>query len=124
MGFLKILSKCSPETAHPPTLLSGAQNPNVLDVLSKSMQPKVKTALHEIGMAEIRADAEKAIKRCLVRFEAKSPGAMKCLSRTGKGCWRSMASRLNTGCIFGATNRIESTFLTARLAGPERPRWR
>ena len=54
---------------------------NVLNKVPKSVQPKIKAALHEIWMAETREDAlpYKAFDSCVKRFDAKYPKAMECL---------------------------------------------
>ena len=52
---------------------------NVLNKVPKSVQPKIKAALHEIWMGETREDAYKAFDSCVKRFEAKYPKAMECL---------------------------------------------
>ena len=74
LGFWKALAKCYPDTAHQRCWVH--KTANVLSVLPKSVQPKVKEALHDIWMAETREDAHKAFDRTLTRFEAKYPGAM------------------------------------------------
>jgi transposase-like protein len=74
LGFWKALAKCYPDTRHQRCWVH--KTANILSALPKSVQPKVKAALHEIWMAETRADAHKAFDRTLVRFESKYPGAM------------------------------------------------
>ena len=41
---------------------------NILSALPKSVQPKVKAALHEIWMAQTRDEAYKAFDRALAQF--------------------------------------------------------
>lgn len=74
LGFWKALTKCYPDTAHQRCWVH--KTANVLSVLPKSVQPKVKDALHDIWMAETREDANKAFDRTVTGFQAKSPGAM------------------------------------------------
>jgi putative transposase len=54
---------------------------NVLNKLHKSVQPKVKEALHDIWMAGTRDAAYKAFDSIVKRFGDKYPGAMKCLAK-------------------------------------------
>jgi putative transposase len=60
---------------------------NVLNKVPKSVQPKIKAALHEIWMAETKEDANKAFDNAIERFEAKYTKAMGCLKKTGMRCW-------------------------------------
>ena len=54
---------------------------NVLNKLPKHVQSKAKAMLHEIWMAETKADAEKAFDGFVETFEAKYPKAVECLSK-------------------------------------------
>ena len=81
---------------------------NILSVLTKSVQPKVKAALHEIWMAQTRDEAYKAFDRPQARFGAKYPGAMeKLLAFYDFPAEHWIHIR--------TTNPIESTFATVRL---------
>ena len=71
LGFWKALSKCYPSTGHQRCWVH--KTANVLNALPKSVQPKVKDALHEIWMAETR---KAAFDRALIRFEGKCHGAI------------------------------------------------
>ena len=77
LGFWKALAKKWPQTAQQRCWVH--KTANVLNKVPKSVQPKVKAALHEIWMAETRESAYKAFDRCVRRFEAKYPKAMECL---------------------------------------------
>jgi putative transposase len=87
---------------------------NVLNKLPKSMQPKAKTDLKEIWMAESRKDAEKAFDRFRAKYEAKYDKAAACLAKDRETLlafydfpaehWK----HIRTG------NPIESTFATVR----------
>jgi len=79
MGFWAALSKVYPETDHQRCWVH--KTANILNKLPKSVQPKVKTDLHEIWMAETRDEAYKAFDRTVKRFEAKYPRAMECLAK-------------------------------------------
>ena len=88
---------------------------NVLDKLPKRLQPKAKTALHEIMNAPTKATAKEGITDFRTDFEAKYPKAVASLT--------SDSDRLLTIFDFPAehwvhlrtTNPIESTFATVRL---------
>jgi putative transposase len=88
---------------------------NILDKLPKGSQPKAKAALHDIYMAETKAEAERAFDLFVVTYEAKYPKAVECLAKD-RGVlltfydfpaehWRHIRT----------TNPIESTFSTVRL---------
>ena len=54
---------------------------NVLNYLPKSGQAKAKQGLHEIWMAETKAQAERAFDEWLERYDDKYPKATACLAR-------------------------------------------
>ena len=60
LGFWKALSKVFPDTRHQRCWVH--KTANVLNKLPKSVQPKVKADLHDIWMAETKANAEAASK--------------------------------------------------------------
>jgi len=88
---------------------------NVLDKLPKGKQPKAKSMIHEIWMAETRAEAVRAFDAFLENYQAKYPQACECLAKD--------RDQLLTFYDFPAehwrhlrtTNPIESTFATIRL---------
>ncbi|MFT6917261.1 MAG: putative transposase [Motiliproteus sp.] len=82
LGFWKAMSKAYPSCQHQRCWVHKAAN--VLNKLPKSMQPKVKEALHDIWMAATRADAHAAFDRVQARFSAKYPKAMECLAKDRK----------------------------------------
>jgi transposase-like protein len=88
---------------------------NILTAVPKSVQPKVKAALHEIWMAETRADAHKAFDRTLVRFESKYPGAMERLRKDREELLAFYDFPAEHWIHIRTTNPIESTFATVRL---------
>jgi len=79
LGFWKALSKVFPDTRHQRCRVH--KTANVLDKLPKSVQPKVKSALHEIYLADTRDNALKAFDRALRRFRDKYPKAMENLEK-------------------------------------------
>lgn len=88
---------------------------NVLDKLPKSLQPKVKSSLHEMMNAPTRADCEATRAKFGAEYEAKYPKATAALN--------SEFDKLTTHFDFPAehwkhlrtTNPIESTFATVKL---------
>jgi len=113
LGFWKALAKCYPDTRHQRCWVH--KTANILSALPKSVQPKVKAALHEIWMAETRADAHKAFDRTLVRFESKYPGAMERLRKDREALLAFYDFPAEHWVHIRTTNPIESTFSTVRL---------
>ena len=113
LGFWKALAKCYPDTRHQRCWVH--KTTNILSALPKSVQPKVKAALHEIWMAETRADAHKAFDRTLVRFESKYPGAMERLRKDREELLAFYDFPAEHWIHIRTTNPIESTFSTVRL---------
>jgi putative transposase len=69
LGFWKAVAKLWPETTHQRCWVH--KPANVMDKLPKSMQPKVKEALHNIWQAETRENAYQAFDNCIERFSPK-----------------------------------------------------
>lgn len=113
LGLWKALAKCYPDTRHQRCWVH--KTANILSALPKSVQPKVKAALHEIWMAETRADAHKAFDRTLVRFESKYPGAMERLRKDREELLAFYDFPAEHWIHIRTTNPIESTFSTVRL---------
>ena len=113
LGFWTALSKVYPETRHQRCWVH--KTANVLNKLPKSVQPKVKQALHEIWMAPTREDAYKAFDIAVATYSDKYPKAMQCLVKD--------RDQMLTFYDFPAvrwqhirtSNPIESTFATVRL---------
>jgi transposase-like protein len=113
LGFWKALAKLYPDTVHQRCWVH--KSANVLNKLPKSVQPKVKAALHEIWMAETREGAHKAFARTLKRFEAKYPQAMDCLAKDREALLAFYDFPAEHWVHIRTTNPIESTFATVRL---------
>jgi putative transposase len=88
---------------------------NVLDKLPKRLQPAAKNKLHEIWMAEKRADADKAFDLFLATHEAKYPKATECLSKDRAELLAFFDFPAEHWIHVRTTNPIESTFATVRL---------
>ena len=88
---------------------------NVLDKLPKGIQPKAKAKLHEIWMAESRADAEQAFDLFVSTYAAKYPKASECLSKDRRELLTFYDFPAEHWRHLRTTNPIESTFATVRL---------
>lgn len=88
---------------------------NILDKLPKAMQPKAKSALHEIMNAPTRASALKAIKSFVTDFTAKYPKAVECLTKDQDALLAFFDFPAEHWKHLRTTNPIESAFATVRL---------
>lgn len=113
LGFWSALSKVFPDTRHQRCWVH--KTANVLDKLPKSVQPKVKSALHEIYLAETRDNAIKAFDSTLRRFRDKYPKAMTNLEKDRAELLAFYNFPAAHWIHLRTTNPIESTFATVRL---------
>lgn len=113
LGFWKAISKIYPETKHQRCWVH--KTANVLNKLPKSVQPKVKEALHDIWMAETRDNAYKAFDSTVKRFGDKYPGAMNCLVKDKEQMLAFYDFPALHWQHIRTSNPIESTFATMRL---------
>lgn len=113
LGFWKALSKMFPDTRHQRCWVH--KTANVLDKLPKSVQPKVKSALHDIYLAETRDEAHKAFDSTLRRFRDKYPKAMENLEKDRDELLAFYDFPAIHWIHLRTTNPIESTFATVRL---------
>ena len=113
LGFWKALSKLYPETAHQRCWVH--KTANVLDKLPKSMQGKVKSALHDIYEAETKKAANKAFDATIRRFEKKYSRAMTCLKKDREVLLAFYDFPAEHWVHIRTTNPIESAFATVRL---------
>lgn len=87
---------------------------NVLNCVPKSVQSKVKQALHEIWQAETKEDAEKAFDLFIETFEPKYPKAALCLQKDREELMAFYDFPAQHWQSLRTTNPIESTFATIR----------
>ena len=113
LGFWKALSKQYPQARHQRCWVH--KTANVLEKLPKSMQPKVKSSLHDIYLAETREEAYKAFNNTIKRFEAKYPKAMNCLKKDKDEMLAFYDFPAEHWPHIRTTNPIESSFATVRL---------
>ena len=88
---------------------------NVLNKMPKSVQPRAKEDLHEIWMAETKAEAEKAFNNFLEKYAAKYAGACECLEKDRDVLLTFYDFPAEHWRHIRTTNPIESTFATIRL---------
>jgi len=88
---------------------------NVLDKMPKDVQPKAKGMLHDIYLAETKAEAEKAFDLFVKTYEAKYPKATECLSKDREVLLRFYDFPAEHWVHIRTTNPIESVFATVRL---------
>ena len=79
------------------------------------MQPKAKSAIHEIWMAQSRKDAEKAFDQFDGQFGAKYPKAVENLTKDRDALLAFYDFPAEHWVHIRTTNPIESTFATVRL---------
>ena len=112
LGFWVALDEIYPNTRQQRCWVH--KTANVLNKLPKSIQPKVKQALHDIWMAETHDDASQVFDLFIRTYEDKYPAATECLLKDQHELlvfydfpaahWQSIRT----------TNPIESTFATIR----------
>ena len=112
LGFWGALEELYPQTRHQRCWVH--KTANVLNYLPKSAQPKAKTALQQIGMAETRPLAYKAFDQFIKTYEAKYPKATDCLQKDRQALLSFYDFPAEHWVHLRTTNPIESTFATIR----------
>jgi putative transposase len=113
MGFWNALSKIYPDCKHQRCWVH--KTANILNKVSKSIQPKVKQSLHDIWMAETKDAAKKAFDNALECYDAKYPKAMECLRKDREELLAFYDFPAEHWVHIRTTNPIESAFATVRL---------
>lgn len=113
LGFWAALRKVFGETREQRCWLH--KTGNVLNNMPKSVQPRAKALIHEIWMAETRADAVKAFDAFLEKYRAKYPAACECLEKDRDVLLTFYDFPAEHWKHLRTTNPIESTFATIRL---------
>lgn len=113
LGFWNALSKVFPQTVHQRCWVH--KPANVLNKLPKSIQPKVKQALHEIWMAPTKEVAHKAFDIAIATYSDKYPKAMECLAKNRDDMLAFYDFPAAHWQHIRTSNPIESTFATVRL---------
>jgi transposase-like protein len=112
MGFWSALDEVYPATRHQRCWMH--KTGNVLNCVPKSIQPKVKSALHEIWQAETRQDASRAFDLFIDTYEAKYPKATRTLQKDREELLAFYDFPATHWQSLRTTNPIESTFGTIR----------
>jgi putative transposase len=113
LGFWKAIGQVYPMTREQRCWVH--KTANVLDKLPKRLQPEAKEKLHQIWMAETRADAEQAFDLFLTTYQAKYPKATECLAKDRRVLLTFYDFPAEHWIHLRTTNPIESTFATVRL---------
>ena len=88
---------------------------NVLNKMPKSIQPKAKSMLHDIWMAETCKQAQRAFDLFITTFKAKYAKAVECLAKDRDVLLTFYDFPAEHWIHLRTTNPIESTFATVRL---------
>lgn len=113
LGFWKALAQVYPATREQRCWVH--KTANVLDKLPKRLQPEAKSKLHQIWMAETKADAEQAFDLFVTIYQAKFPKATECLAKDRDVLLTFYDFPAEHWIHLRTTNPIESTFATVRL---------
>jgi len=112
LGFWAALEELYPETRSQRCWVH--KMANVLNYLPKSVQPKAKAALHEIWMAETKAEAEDALEQFVRAYQAKYPKAVECLTKDREALLAFYDFPAEHWVHIRSSNVIESAFATIR----------
>ena len=113
LGFWAALRKVFGETREQRCWVH--KTANVLNNMPKSVQPRAKADIHEIWMAETRAQAVKAFDAFLEKYQAKYPAACECLEKDRDVLLAFYDFPAEHWKHLRTANPIESTFATIRL---------
>ena len=113
LGFWAALRKVFGETREQRCWVH--KTANVLNDLPTGKQAKAKQALHEIWLAETKADAERAFDLFVEAYSAKYPKAAECLAKDREALLTFYDFPAEHWVHLRTTNPIESTFATVRL---------
>lgn len=112
LGFWAALDEVYPKTRDQRCWVH--KTVNVLNYLPKALQPKAKAGLHEIWMAETRAQAHSAFDLFVQSFQAKYPKATECLAKDRQALLAFYDFPAEHWVHIRTSNVIESTFGTIR----------
>jgi transposase-like protein len=113
LGFWKALSKVYDTTRWQRCWVH--KTANILNKLPKSLQTKAKQRLHQIWMADNKAEAEKNFDAFIQTYEAKYPKVTDCLKKDRDALLTFYDFPAEHWRHIRTTNPIESTFATVRL---------
>ncbi len=113
MGFWNAEAKVFPDTRHQRCLVH--KTANVMASLPKLVQPKIKSDLRDIWLAEDRESADTTLDAMLVKYGDKYPAAMKKLTKDREELLAFYDFPAAHGASIRTTNPVESAFATVRL---------
>lgn len=113
LGFWKAVTKVFPITRCQRCWVH--KTLNVLNKLPKSLQPRAKSQLHGIWLADTRKEAERLFKDFVAAYAAKYPKAAHCLEKDHDALLAFYDFPAEHWRHIRTTNPIESTFATVRL---------
>jgi transposase-like protein len=113
LGFWKAISKAYDTTRWQRCWVH--KTANILNKLPKSLQAKAKDRLHQIWMADDKAEAEQNFDAFIQTYEAKYPKAVECLVKDRAVLLTFYDFPAEHWRHIRTTNPIESTFATVRL---------
>lgn len=113
LGFWKALPQVFPSTAAQRCWVH--KTANVLDKLPKSVQPRAKTLIHDIYLAETEAKAEKAFEHFCESYRDRYPKAVQTLEKDRDNLLTFYRFPAAHWKHIRSTNLIESVFATVRL---------
>ena len=113
LGFWVALSKVFPKTKQQRCWVH--KTCNILDKFPKNKRPKAKELLHDIWMADTKADAEGAMKHFEEVYSQKYERAVACLLKDSESLLTFYDFPAEHWKHLRTTNPIESTFATIRL---------
>ena len=113
LGFWAAIRKVFPQTREQRCWVH--KTANILNKMPKSVQPKAKSDLQEIWMAETRENADRAFDLFIEKYKAKYPKAVACLEKDREVLLTFYDFPAEHWIHLRTTNPIESTFATVRL---------
>ncbi len=112
LGFWAALEEVYPETRHQRCWVHKVAN--VLNYLPKAAQPKAKSALQQIWMAETKSAAATAFDQFVRTYQAKYPKAAECLTKDREAMLAFFDFPAEHWTHIRSSNVIESSFATIR----------
>jgi putative transposase len=112
LGFWAALAEVFPTTRQQRCWVH--KTANVLNYLPKSLQARAKAALHDIWMADTKANAETAFDRFVGSYDAKYPKAAECLVKDRAALLAFYEFPAEHWIHIRSSNVIESSFATIR----------
>ena len=113
LGFWKALSEVFPDTKRQRCWVH--KTANILDKMPKSIQPKAKSLIHDMYMAETEESALKSYDHFVSSYQDKYPKATGCLTKDKDDLFTFYSFPGIHWIHIRTTNPIESTFATVRL---------